>query len=259
MRFKILLFINREVSGNILPISYQYELSAAINNILTEDKENYKQWLDANGLSEQDNFDQKLYSLSNLYVPRLFVQEDRMTIQVPRVQFWISFHHTNFTQEFVTKALLSRDLNIGDRKSRVHFTIESIDLVSPVVYTETMVYQTISPISVIAIRANNSVEYLEPGNPYFAQFMIEELIERWERINKCQYTGSRAFNFKLLVPPKRKAVTIKVGTPMQKKVISYMLKFELTMDIKLQELAYNTGIGNKIHQGFGYIELLYKD
>lgn len=259
MRFKVVLLLNREVSGSILPISYQYELCAAVNNMLTDNKENYLKWLTANGLTEKDNYDQKVYSLSNLYVPRLYVQEDRMTIQVPRVQFWISFHHNNLTEEFVNKALLGRDFNIGDRKSRVHFTIESITEITPVQFHETMEYQTISPVSVIAIRANNSVEYLEPHNPYFAQFMVEELIERWERLNKMKYTGSRDFSFKLLIPSKRKAVTIKAGTPMQKKVIAYMLKFELTMDVALQELAYNTGIGNKIHQGFGYIELLYKD
>ena len=259
MRFKVVLCLNKEVSGNILPISYQYELSAAVNKVLTEDRENYNYWLQSNNLTEQDAINQKLYSLSNLYVPRLFVQEDRMTIQVPRVQFWISFHHDNYTQEYVTKALMSRDIVLGDRKSRVHFTIESVEMITPVVYNETMVYQTISPITVIAIRANNSVEYLEPTNPYFAQFMVEELIERWERLNRRQYPGSHEFQFKVLIPPKRKAVTIKSGTPMQKKVIAYMIKFELRMDRMLHEIAYDLGIGNKIHQGFGYIELLYKD
>lgn len=182
-----------------------------------------------------------------------------MTIQVPRVQFWISFHHEIGTEEFIKSTLLGRDLNIGDRRSRVHFTIESIDNISPVVFKETMEYQTISPISVIAIRANNSVEYLEPSNPYFAQFMVEEIIDRWESLNNRQFDGNRNYNFKVLIPPKRKAVTVKSGTPMQKKVIAYMLKFELTLDPQLQEIAYNLGIGNKKHQGFGYIELLYKD
>ena len=259
MRFKVVLTLNTNVSGNVLPISYQYELSSAINRILTEDNVRYLNWLSINGLTEDDAVQQKLYSLSNLYVPRLYVHEDRMTINVPRVQFWISFHHSINTEEYVKSALLAHDLVLGDRKSRVHFTVESIDPVTPVECKETMVYQSISPVTVIAIRANNSVEYLEPSNPFFGQFIVEELIERWERLHKMPYEGARHFLFHTLIAPKRKAVTVKSGTPMQKKVISYMIKFEITMDPMLQELAYDLGVGNKIHQGFGYIELLYKD
>lgn len=259
MRFKVVLSLNRDISGNVMPISYQYELCSVINRLLTADIVNYQQWLQANNLTVNDAQIDSLYSLSNLYVPRLFVQEDRMTIQVPRIQFWISFYHHAGTYDYVTRALLNKPLVIGDRKSQVHFIIESIEPVSPVEFKDTMVYQTISPVAVIAIRSNQTIEYLEPSNQYFSQFIVEELIERWEHINHTQYLGSRQFRFNLLVPPKRKAVIIMSGTPVQEKIISYMIKFELTMDPMLQEIAYDLGIGNNINYGFGYVELLYKD
>jgi len=258
MRFKVILRINKEVFGNVLPISYQYELCAAINNMLTQNNPYYINWLAANNLTTTDNVDQKLYSISNLYVPHIFVHEDRMSIQVPKIQFWISFLHDIDTAEFVMNSLINQQITIGDRKSRVNFTFENVEIVSPICYSEVMEYQTISPICVLAMRENRTIEFLEPENPYFAQFMVDELIEKWSRLNHRSYEGSRDYQFTILTPIKRKAVTIKSGTPMQKKVIAYMVKFRLTMDPMLQEIAYCLGVGDKNHQGFGYIELLYK-
>ena len=49
MRFKLVLSVQTELSGNILPVSYQYELSSCVHRILTEDRGAYEQWLGMNG------------------------------------------------------------------------------------------------------------------------------------------------------------------------------------------------------------------
>ena len=38
MRFKLVLSVQTELSGNILPVSYQYELSSCVHRILTAGK-----------------------------------------------------------------------------------------------------------------------------------------------------------------------------------------------------------------------------
>jgi CRISPR-associated endoribonuclease Cas6 len=258
MRFKIILEVQPEVFGSVLPISYQFELAACVNRLLTTDKERYGKWLAANGLTPEDNLHQKLYSISNLYIPKIRVENDRLEIAVPRVQFWISFQHENETEQYVRSCFEGSEVVLGDRVSRVKFNITSVVPISPIEYTEEMQYMTLAPIVVIGIRPDNTVEYLNPENPYFAQFIVEELIARYERLNRRNYTGSRDFKMEILSPVKRKGVCLRYSQNKESKIIGYMFRFSLKMDPELQKLGYETGMGDKINFGFGYVELINK-
>lgn len=258
MRFKVSLIVQPEEQGAILPVSYQYELTACIHRLFTTDKNALSEWLSANCLTIEDSKRVKLYSLSNLYVPRIFVEGDRLHVNVPRVQFWISFAHDNGTEAFVRNCLQDRHILLGDRISRVAFTIGDISIVSPIEYEETMDYQAMSPIVVTGMRPNNSVEFLDPQKPVFTQFLFESLIEKYEKLYHRRYTGSREFELTMLMPPRRKGIFVHHYTPQEQKVIGYLLKFRITMDKELQKLAYTLGIGDRIEQGFGYLELLNK-
>lgn len=258
MRLKITLEIVPQALGTVLPISYQCQLSQTVDQLLKADMQSFASWLSDNGFTPEDNTRYQLYSISNLYVPRIYVQGDRLQINVPRVQFWLSFYPESGTRELVTNALIGKSMDIGDQISRVRFLITAVDLVSPVKYSQVMEYQTLSPVVVQGVRPNRSMEYLFPQNPCFSEFFVQDLIERWEHIHRMPYTGSRSYKFQSLRADKRKAVSCWNGTPQQRKIIGYMLKFRLTIDPKLQEIAYVCGLGDCIHLGFGYLELLQK-
>ena len=49
MRFNLVLEVNKHAFGNMLPINYQYEQSAAIYRILSSADEAYASWLHDNG------------------------------------------------------------------------------------------------------------------------------------------------------------------------------------------------------------------
>ena len=258
LRFKISLEVLPQVSGNVLPISYQYELATAFHHLLTHDQSAYASWLEQNGLLTLAQEGTQLYALSNLYVPRIFVEGDRLHVNVPWIQLWISFLPEIGTFEFLMHQLQDQQIVVGDSVSEVAFNIKAIEEVSPVSYLSRMEYQTLSPVVVKAVRQNGTLEYLAPSNPYFAEFLVESLIERWERLHGQKFYGNPSYRFTLLVPERRKAVNIMAGDPMQHKVVGYMLKFRLEMNPELQELAYVLGIGDETQYGFGYLELLKK-
>lgn len=52
MKFKLKLAVEKQVFGNILPINYQYELSAVIYRILSSGDKEYTHWLYNNGFSQ---------------------------------------------------------------------------------------------------------------------------------------------------------------------------------------------------------------
>lgn len=258
MRLKFSLLLLPEVSGDVIPISYQFMFSKLFHEMLTSDPNSLTNWLFDNGLSFEEFSMNRYYVLSNLYIPKIRVDDDRLTICVPRIQFWVSFLPEVNTKEMLSSAFIDKEFSIGDEISSVRFKVAEIEEVSPVVYSEVMDYQSLSPIVVKALRQNNTIEYLNPNNPLYAQFLIEGLIERWEFYYQCPYTGSRFYRFTLLQPERRKSVSTKNPDNSIQKVAGYMIKFRLKMSAILQEFAYVTGIGDELNNGFGYIELIRK-
>ena len=64
MRFKLILEVNRKAFGNILPINYQYEQSAAIYKILSRADKDYSTWLHNNGYRMRNGKAFKFFSYS---------------------------------------------------------------------------------------------------------------------------------------------------------------------------------------------------
>ena len=115
MRFKIVLLVRSEIYGNVLPVSYQFELSSCIYRKITENKTRYNDWLRKNGFEQDRNLRHKLFSLSNFYIPKIKVEEDRLFVLARKVQLWISFLPERETKEFVTELFRDQYLLIGDR------------------------------------------------------------------------------------------------------------------------------------------------
>lgn len=256
MRFKIVLDVNHGVSGSTLPISYQLELSAAVNRLLTSDQVAYDNWLRLNNLSADLPFQMKVYSLSNLYIPNIVVAGNRLTIRAKRVQFWISFLPEVGTEEYLRTCLMSQVFSIGDRISRVQFSVSDILSVSPVYeFSETMDYISMSPVTVMAYDHDNHIEYLSPEDHDFLPFLVDGILERYELYYGRPWRGELRPAIEYQDVPRRKMISINAMTPKQYRVVCYMLRFRLTLPPELQRFAYVSGIGDKINYGFGYIEL----
>lgn len=256
MRFKIVLDVNHGVSGSTLPISYQLELSAAVNRLLTSDQVCYSNWLNLNGIDPELPFQMKLYSLSNLYIPNIVVTGNRLTIRAKRVQFWISFLPNEGTEDYLRSSLMSQVFSIGDRISRVQFVVSDIQSVSPVTeFNETMDYISMSPVTVMAYDQDNRIEYLSPDDRDFLPFIVDGILERYELYYGRPWMGDLNPSIEYLDIPRRKMIAINAMTPKQYRVVCYMLRFRLTLPPELQRFVYVSGIGDKINYGFGYLEL----
>ena len=128
MRFKLVLSVKSESFGSVLPVSYQYELSAAVYRRIRENFELYLHWLSSNGFAPIDDCRNRLFSFSNLYIPRIRVEYDRLHILVKRVQMWISFLPVRGTHEFVKQLFSGETFVLGDRRSRVELEVEALNV-----------------------------------------------------------------------------------------------------------------------------------
>ncbi len=256
MRFKLILLIKPETFGNILPVSYQYELSSCIFRKMTENRTLYDNWMRMNGFIENTNQQHRLFSISNLYIPHIKVEKDRLYLLTKRVQLWISFLPERGTQEFIETVFANTSLLIGDKKSQVDFFVEQIVASTEEPTEYNMQYLSLSPIVFSCLRSNHSIEYIGPHNEEYQETMMQNILNKYKILYGKDFPYENKWNFEVLSEPKRKGIFIKRFTPNETKVIGYMYKFSIQMHPVLQKIIYHTGLGDKINLGFGCIEIL---
>ena len=256
MRFKLILSVRSDSYGNVLPVSYQYELSSCIYRKLRECPELYRNWLGMNGFFPEYDMKYRLFSISNFYIPKIKVEQDRLFVLARRIQMWISFLPERGTEEFVNTLLKEKTLLIGDRKSKVELVVEDIVPCRPLVRKDTLDYLSLSPIVLTNLRGGKGYEYLSPASENYNEYLLQSILRKYEYFYGKPFEYDPGFKMEFLNEPKRKGNFIMKYTSDETKIIGYMYKFRLTLHPELHQLAYCTGIGEKINLGFGCIEEL---
>lgn len=253
MRFKLILAVKSRSYGNVLPVSYQYELSACIYHRLTGNKEAYREWVGFNGFEPSDHIRQRILSVSNLYIPRIKVEGDRLQILAPKVQLWVSLLPERYTEAYIESMLGGEIFTIGDRVSKVEFQVIHIERCAEPQLATTSCYISLSPIVFTEIN-NHCVRYISPEDSGYEKVVLQSLLSKYEFFYGKEFPYETSCSIELISPPKRKGIYIKRFTDREVKVIGYMYKFKLTTHPILHKLMYCVGFGEKVNLGFGCIE-----
>jgi CRISPR-associated endoribonuclease Cas6 len=251
MRFKLNLRVKKNVYGNILPISYQYELSSYIYGTIAKSDSLYADWLHNNGFAN-NNKRFKMFVFSNLF-PQCKALGDRMCILNDTMFLYLSFLPDKSTEEFVKGIFLDNLLTIGDEKSKVQFQVENIEALA----TPSLInceFQTLSPVTVSIKRENGSIEYVSPEREDYGRLLINNLKEKYLAFYGKEFSDDDSYDFELLSPAKSRLITIKANTPAMTKVKGYQYRFKLKADGKLMHIMYEAGLGEKNSTGFGMVD-----
>jgi len=255
VRFKLTLNIDKQAFGNILPINYQYEQSACIYRILFSGDKEYASWLHNNGF-QTDNKQFKFFNYSPFIISSYERIDNRLLIYSDTVEWYITFLPDKSTESFIRGIFTDRVFQIGDKKSKVQFKVQSIEALPPVTYRPEMTFQTLSPICIARKEESGRTTYLPPTDPYAKQSILYSLMEKYKIYYNKPYAGDiTAYDFKVLNQPKEKLITIKAGTPDEIKVKGYNCLFKINLPEELMSVLYETGIGIKGSQGFGMVNV----
>lgn len=259
MRFKLTLEVNKKAFGDLLPLNYQYEQSAAIYKILHSANEEFACWLHDNGyrLSEAGkNF--KLFTFSRFKIDQrqILENEQRIRILSETVEWQISFLPEVSTQRFIEGLFKHQTFEIGDKKSVVQFFVRSVEILPSPVLTEETVFSTMSPLCIKFRNDRNGVDYLSPTDVRAKFLLVKGLLDRYkvvflERLN-CSLEDCE---LEVLKDPKPVLVSVKTGTPQHTRVKGYMTRFRLKAPAPLLQLMYESGAGNLCAQGFGCLRI----
>lgn len=259
MRFNIeLQLIDRRI--NMLPINYQYELSAWIYHTIHFANPVFSEWLHDKGYSTgSQRF--KFFTFSNLEIPHggYKVEGDRLKLISETCRLQISFLIEEAATPFITGIFQHQDFVLGDIHSRVPFKVYRIERLPDPIFTNNMIFTTLSPVVVGKSRiaeGGKGTEYLSPEDKDYEWLFFQNLVRKVE----VSYPGFEITpdqiaecSFQLMGKPKSKMIAIKNNKQEATKVKGYLFRFSIKAPPEWIRVGYFSGFGEKNGVGMGSV------
>lgn len=256
MRFHIILRVKG--SRRLLPLNYQYELSAATYHILASANEEFAEWLHENGFRMDNGKQFKLFTFSRLNPEkfRILRQSNQLELLSDKVEWQISFLPEHSTQNFVEGLFQKRVFEVGNKQSVVQFQVDSIEMLPSPEFTDMMTFEALSPIFV-SKKLDDGRDYY-PQNaeefanaPWVRERLFKNLLDKYEAFYGKEFEGERFFEMMTLTDPKSVLVSIKANTRYETRVRGFRCRLALHCPADLLRIAYESGLGEGNSQGFG--------
>lgn len=254
MRFKIQLAIDKNVYGDALPFSYQYELSSFIYHTLANGNAEYAEWLHENGFSlEGKKF--RLFVFSPLQLKTsVDKKQNRLILIENSATFQIGFLPERSTEEFIKGVFAEQSFTLGDKISKVQFAIRSIEMLPTPQWDGEIYGETLSPICLSQKNEEGKIHYISTGVPEAKEAIMNNLLNKYFAFHGKPFAGEKTFEWETTTEPFAKLITIKAGTPQQTKIRASLCRFRIKADNELLRIAYDAGLGEKNSMGFGMIK-----
>jgi len=260
MRFKI----HFEMSGRkqVLPLNYQYPISAWIYKILAEADEEFTRILHDEGYLLENGKTFKLFTFSKLSFPKktwkILPGTDRMQVWSRNVWLTVSFQLPEQCEKFVVGLFKEQKVFIGDKISGIQMEVANIEVIDVnIPESSTVKLKTISPIVMgLQTEKDKNEQYINPVHKEYKRLFLTNLVEKHKAAGN-DYNDIDKLNFRIKkLYPKTELQTIKAFTPEETKVRGYHYEFELTAPKDIILTGLNAGFGSMNSVGFGYCEVV---
>lgn len=260
MQFKISLRCREP--NPVLPVNYQYELSAWIYRVIRNADAAYAEFLHRHGhTTGRKTF--KLFCFSQLQVPNYRIEGDRLLIHSPVISFIAGFYLDRTAEEFIRGLFQDQHFRLGDRATQAAFSVETVEM-RPLQWPNgpgSVRIRMLSPLVIARKRPDDAPdEYLHPGDPDFGQLLFGNLLDKYQAATGAPPPGwwdTTRFEFRPVESrePRSRLITIKSGTLAQTKVKGWMFDFDIDAPRELVEVGVLAGFGRMNSEGFGCGEI----
>ena len=260
MRFKITL--NRTGRQRMLPMDYQYYLSAWIYKVIGKADREFSNFLHTEGYTTgYKQFKLFNYSPLNFGRPTLWKEKTLFEIHTDQLSMTVSFYLAEAAEKFIIGLFNNQTVYVGDQFNGLDLVVGQVERLPEPVLTNTMIYRAVSPVVISRKNDDNKyAQYLAPTDDNYNELLRQNLLSKHNSIPKVDALSEDLyFQFALKSEPKSKLVTIKPYTSEQSKVRGFVFDFTLTCPVEIHQLILSTGIGEKNSMGFGWTEKIEKD
>ena len=258
------LFTPKQV---VIPINYQYPLSAVIYDLLSRASAEYSRFLHRDGYLGMDGKRRKMFTFSWLqFTPRADLRRHDGQLEIKANSHATLQIASLFIDDFLLNLIIGLTQNNCIKINQARFDVLNITaLPEPKLYKQTR-FRTLSPITLSTVRERNGLRecyYYRPLHPELARAVQKSLVGKYETFYQRR-VSPRDFKFRIdeAYIAKRggedrvsKLVHIKQGTPQESRIKAFECPFILDGPTELKRVAWHCGIGDRTSMGFGCIDI----
>lgn len=264
MRIKIVFSLPEK--RQILPLNYQYPLSAWIYKTLSQGDIEAAKLLHENGFKLPNQKAFKLFTFSGLQFPvhtwKILKGADRMELHSAQASLIIAFQIPEILNHFVAGLFNNQTAEIGDRISTVSMKVSRVEMLPEPKPGNNATVHLLSPVVVTHYGEQDKHEqYLKPGDTHYDELFFRNLIDKhtaWriQTGKSPEEIPIDRLKFECLTArPKSRLQTIKAFTPEETRVRGYLFNFSITAPPHLIKTGLNSGFGAMNALGFGCGEM----
>jgi len=144
---RIQLTLTRTTKQRMLPMDYQYYISAWIYKVLKQADRDFAAFLHEKGYGQSETKLYKLFCFSHLNFgkPRLWKEKKLFEILEHKIGLQISFDVPEAALLFIKGLFMSQEFYLGDKFNGIDFTVTGIEALPEPVFSETMRYRLETP------------------------------------------------------------------------------------------------------------------
>lgn len=264
---RLLLTLHSNERKPIIPINYQYPLSAAIYKIIYRADADYATFLHNTGYSKECSGKQfKFFTFSDIRAPFAPPFNDRLYLKSQEMKITICFHVPLAAENFVKGLFMHQQLDIADRNSRASFTISQVEVLDTGLTTDknSLMLRPLSPIVVGKKNDKGHYDYRNPLEEDYIDCLLFNWIEKYQAAYpQVQESPEELYKQISMAiqplnnPPQERKPIIKAGTAAASKLRGYTrFHLQVTASHDMIELALNAGLGLYNAQGMGCVEVV---
>lgn len=261
MRFELTL--NRTTKQRMLPMDYQYYISAWIYKVLKQADADFADFLHNKGYGKNEN-NSKLYKLFcfsrlNFGKPKLWKEKKLFEISAHEIKLQISFDVNEAATHFIKGLFVLQEFYLGDKFNGIDFNVSKVEALPEPEFSECMHYYLQTPWVISYQKENDKhPQYLSPENELFESLSIKHLVEKYNNTHYPKSISPEQINVKRLNNFKRSGFVMKPGTAQQSRIVGNLFEFELRAPVEVHKMIWNAGVSEKSSSGFGWVDKIEK-
>lgn len=255
MRFRLTL--NRTTKQRMLPMDYQYYISAWIYKVLKQADNDFAHFLHEKGYGQSEAKLYKLFCFSplNFGKPILWKEKKLFEIGVQEISLHISFDVPEAASNFIKGLFMQQSFYLGDKFNGIDFTVTKVEALPEPSFTELMEYRLVTPWVVSFQQENDKLpKYLSPDDEKFHILAVKHLVEKYNNTRNSRSVSPAQIRLHLSSSFKRAGFVIKLGTSEESRVVGNLFDFELTAPVEVHRMMWNAGVSEKSSSGFGWVD-----
>jgi len=256
MRFELQL--NRSTNHRMLPMNYQYYVSAWIYKVLMAADKDFATFLHDQGYGQSETKLYKLFCFSRLDFgkPKLWTEKKLFEISEHEIFLRISFDVPEAAGNFIKGLFQNQEFYLGDKFNGIDFQIRSVEALPTPYFEPTMQYHLQTPW-VVSFQPDGAKypKYLKPDDMDFERLAIKHLCEKYNNTRNAQTINTEQVKMDLTSEFKKSGIVIKPETREESRVMGYIFSFQLTAPIELHQMIFGAGVSEKSSSGFGWVEI----